>query len=130
MTGPELPDAAKRWLDEGAYVTFGTLDEGRPHLSVVWATYDGDDVLLSTVEQRRKFRNVVADPAVSLLWFPRENPLTYVEVRGTATTTRDGAVELVERLARTYVGRAYQELPGPVTRVTIRVRPASVFFRG
>jgi PPOX class probable F420-dependent enzyme len=134
MTGaerPRLPEAAKRWLDEGTYVTLGTVGPGgRPHLSVVWATHDGDDVLLSTVEQRRKFRNVVADPAVSVLWFPRENPLAYVEVRGTATTTRDGAVELVERLARTYVGRAYRELPGPVTRVTIRVRPTNIVFLG
>jgi PPOX class probable F420-dependent enzyme len=136
MTGrpaspPRLPDAAKRWLDEGTYVTVGTIGaDGRPHLSVVWATYDGDDVLFSTLTGRRKYRNIMADPNVSVLWFPRDDPLSYVEVRGTATASTDGAIELVERLARTYVGRPYREVPGDVVRVTVRVRPVNVVLRG
>lgn len=106
---PRLPDAAKRWLDEGTYVTVGTTDaDNRPHLSVMWATYDGDDILLSTVTARRKYRNLVANPEVSVLWFPKDAPLSYVEVRGTASTTTEGARELAERLARTYVGRPFR----------------------
>lgn len=124
---PRLPDAAKQWLDEGTYVTLGTIrPDGRPHLSVVWATYDGDDVLFSTLTERRKYRNLTANPDVSVLWFPKNDPLTYVEVPGTASTTTDGAIELIERLARTYVGRSYREVPGATVRVTVRVRPASV----
>ena len=126
---PRLPEAAKRWLDAGTYVTVGTIGaDGRPHLSVVWATYDVDDVLFSTLTARRKYRNLTADPNVSVLWFPKDDPLTYVEVRGTATTSTDGAIELIERLARTYVGRPYREVPGAVVRVTVRIRPASVVF--
>ena len=127
---PRLPDAAKRWLDEGTYVTVGTTDPaGRPHLSVMWATYDGDDVLLSTITGRRKYRNLTANPHVSVLWFPKDAPLSYVEVRRTAAVTTDGARELIERLARTYAGRPYQEVPGDVVRVTVRVTPAHVVFR-
>lgn len=125
-----LPEAAKRWLDEGTYVTLGTTGPGgRPHLSVLWATHDGDDVLLSTLAGRQKHRNLTANPAVSVLWFPKDAPLSYVEVRGTATTTADGAGELIERLARTYVGRPYREVPGDVVRVTVRVTPQHVVFR-
>jgi PPOX class probable F420-dependent enzyme len=132
MTGrpsgpPRLPDAARRWLDDGTYVTLGTVGpDGRPHLSVVWATYEGDDVLFSTLTGRRKHRNLTANPDVSALWFPRDDPLTYVEVRGPATATTDGAVELAERLARTYVGRPFREVPGDVVRVTVRIRPARI----
>ncbi len=125
-----LPDAAKRWLDEGTYVTVGTVDaDGRPHQSVMWATYDGDDVLLSTITARRKYRNLVANPEVSVLWFPKDAPLGYVEVRGTASPTTEGARELAERLARTYVGRPFREVPGDVVRVTVRVTPRRVFLR-
>lgn len=125
-----IPQVAKRWLDEGTYVTLGTTGpDGRPQLSVLWATYDGDDVLLSTLTGRQKHRNLTADPDVSVLWFPKDQPLSYVEVRGTASTTTDGAVELIERLARTYVGRPYQEVPGDVVRVTVRVTPHHVVFR-
>jgi PPOX class probable F420-dependent enzyme len=128
--GVTLPAEAKRWLDEGTYVTLGTTGpDGRPQLSVLWATHDGDDVLLSTLTGRQKHRNLVADPRVSVLWFPVANPLSYVEVRGTASTTTDGAVGLIERLARTYVGRPYQEVPGAVVRVTVRVTPTRVVFR-
>jgi PPOX class probable F420-dependent enzyme len=124
-----LPEQAKRWLDEGTYVTVGTVDaDGRPHLSVMWATYDGDDVLLSTITARRKHRNLVANPDVSVLWFPKDAPLSYVEVRGTASTTTDGALELAERLARTYVGRPFREVPGDVVRVTVRVTPRRVLL--
>ena len=128
MSGPPgLPERAKRWLDEGTYVTVGTVDaDGRPHLSVMWATHDGDDVLLSTLTGRRKYRNLVANPEVSVLWFPKDAPLSYVEVRGTASTTTDGARELAERLARTYVGRPFREVPGDVVRVTVRVAPRRV----
>ena len=125
-----LPDAAKRWLDEGTYVTLGTTGPGgRPQLSVLWATHDGDDVLLSTLAGRQKYRNLTANPAVSVLWFPKDAPLSYVEVRGTASTTTDGAGELIERLARTYVGRPYREVPGNVVRVTVRVTAQHVVFR-
>jgi PPOX class probable F420-dependent enzyme len=127
---PRLPERAKRWLDEGTYVTVGTVDPGgRPHLSVMWATYDGDDVLLSTLTGRRKYRNLAANPEVSVLWFPKDAPLSYVEVRGTVSFSTDGARDLIERLARTYVGRPYREVLGDVVRVTVRVTPERVFFR-
>ncbi len=93
----------------------------------MWATHDGDDLLLSTITARRKYRNIAADPHVSVLWSPKQ-PLNYAEVRGIATTT-DGAIELIERLAQTYVHRPYRELPGDVVRVTIRVRPETIVFR-
>jgi hypothetical protein len=43
-----------------------------------------------------------------------------------ATTTTDGAMELIERLARMYVGRPHREVPGAVVRVTIRVTPERI----
>jgi PPOX class probable F420-dependent enzyme len=126
---PRLPDEAKRWLDDGSYVTFATVEAGgRPHLTVMWATHDGDDVLLSTITARRKYGNVVANPRVSVLWFDQHAPLNYVEVRGTATATTDGAIELIEQLAQHYVNRPYRELPGDVLRVTIRVTPQRIVF--
>ena len=124
---PELPGIAKRWLDEATYVTVGTNGaDGVPQLSVLWASYDGNEVLLSTLKGRRKYQNLIADPKISVLWFPRENPLSYVEVRGTAFMTTDGAQELIESLAQRYVGRPYREVPGDVVRVTIRVRPEHI----
>jgi PPOX class probable F420-dependent enzyme len=123
----ELPAIAKQWLDDATYVSLGTTNaDGSPHLSVLWASYAGNDVLLSTLQGRRKYRNLIADPRVSVLWFPKDRPLSYVEVRGVATVSTEGAHDLIETLAQKYVGRSYREVPGDVVRVTVRVRPEHV----
>lgn len=125
-----LPDEARAWLDGGEFVTVATvLAGGQPHLSVLWADRDGDDILLSTLEGRVKHRNLLRDSQITVLCYPRANPYSYLEVRGTAAMTREGAPELIEKLSQRYVGKPFaSDGPGDV-RVVIRVRPDKVVFR-
>ena len=60
--------AATRALVDGTnYAVLATINaDGSPQSSVVWVGRDGDDVLMSTIEGRRKHRNMVRDPRVSL----------------------------------------------------------------
>jgi PPOX class probable F420-dependent enzyme len=100
-----LPDKARAILDAPEFATIATLlPDGRPHLSVVWIERDGDDVLVSTVKGRQKFRNIERDPRVTVLVYPRESPYEYVEIRGTATMTEEGGRELIDRLGFAYRG--------------------------
>src|SRR4249919_2097645 len=104
MSAP-IPVQAKAWLDAAEYATVATIEpDGRPQLSVVWVERDGDDVLVSTIEGRRKHANLVRDPRATLLVYPADEPDAYVEVRGTVTMTRQGGPELIDRLARQYDG--------------------------
>jgi PPOX class probable F420-dependent enzyme len=116
-------------IDAPEFVTMATLDpDGRPRLSVVWAKTDGSDVLISTTADRRKYHDVVRDPRVSLLAFPKEQPYVYVAIDGTATATMDGGPELVQELSRRYSGGPYT-FDGPDTvRVVIRVTPSTAVF--
>lgn len=101
----EIPDTARTWLDAAEFATIATLmPSGQPHLSVVWIERDGDDVLVSTVKGRRKHLNLEADPRVTVLVYPKENPYSYVEIRGTATMVDEGGRELIDRLALKYRG--------------------------
>ena len=129
----EIPEQARHLLDEPEFATLATVNpDGQPQLSVVWVARDGDDVLVSTVAGRQKHRNLVANPRVSLLVYPRENPYTYLEVRGTATMTEVGGRELIDRLNEQYTGTGrYTGDDGTDNvRVVVRITPQRVVLQG
>jgi PPOX class probable F420-dependent enzyme len=124
-----IPEQARAWFDAPEFATLATIEpDGRPQLSVVWVSRDGDDLLVSTVEGRRKHRNLARDPRCTVLVFPRDAPYTYVEVRGTATMTREGGRELIDEHARQYTGaERYTADDGTDNvRVVVRIRPDKV----
>ena len=125
----ELPEMARALFDSAEFATIATIEpDGQPHLSVVWVSRDGDDVLVSTVEGRRKHRNLERDPRCTILVFPREQPYTYVEVRGSARLSREGGRELIDEHARKYHGvDRYAGDDGTANvRVVVRITPEKV----
>jgi PPOX class probable F420-dependent enzyme len=126
-----LPQQAKDLLDAANIVTVATLNpDGSPQTSLLWAAYDGDDILLSTIEQRAKFRNLEHDPRMSVLIHDKTSTFTYVEVRGSVTMTREGGPELINSLARTYTGAAYTGDDGTDNiRVVVRLSPDHIVAR-
>src|SRR3954447_21321307 len=127
-----LPDDAKALLDDANFVVVATSNtDGSPQTSVLWATYDGDDLLLSTVQGRKKETNWLKDPRTSVLILDRDNPFRYVEVRGTVSMSTEGGPELIERLSQAYTGSTYTGDEGTDNvRVVVRVRPNHVVVWG
>ncbi len=126
-----LPEPAKAWLTAKEFVTLATVEpDGRPQLSVVWLTADCDDVLMSTLKGRRKHRNLERDPRATVLLYPKDNPYSYLEVRGSVTMIEDGARELIDELHEKYHGSRPYPYDGPDdVRVVIRLTPEHVVFR-
>ena len=123
-----LPDKAKRLLDDANFVVVATSNtDGSPQTSVLWATYEGEELLLSTIQGRKKETNWLKDPRVSVLILDREDPYRYVEVRGTVSMTTEGGPELIERLSQRYTGQSYTGDEGTDNvRVVVRVQPTHV----
>jgi PPOX class probable F420-dependent enzyme len=124
-----LPETAKAWFDSAEFATIATLEpDGGPQLSVVWVSRDGDDILVSTVAGRRKHRNLERDPRCTVLLYPKDAPYSYVEVRGTASMTDEGGVELIDEHARKYTGvERYTGDDGTDNvRVVVRITPDKV----
>ena len=122
----QLPELAKSWIDNAEFAVIATvLPNGRPQQSVVWVDRDGDDILVSTVKGRRKHLNMERDPHVSVLIYPKDNPYSYVEVRGTVSMTEEGGRELIDRLCNKYTGEArYVADDGTDNvRVVVRITP-------
>lgn len=127
-----IPPAALPMLDAPEFATLATMNpNGYPHLSVVWVARDGDDLLISTIKGRRKCLNMERDPRVTVLVYPKDNPYSYVEVRGTATLTEVGGRELIDLLNQQYTGtdRFVADDGTDNVRVVCRITPDKVVTR-
>ncbi len=128
-----LTDDQKALFDAKHFATIATINpDGQPQLSVVWCKTDGNDILVSTVEGRRKHLNLERDNRVSILVQLAENPYTYVEVRGTAEMTRKGGRELIDQLAYEYMGadRYPADDNTDNIRIIVRITPERIIARG
>ncbi|GAA1884917.1 PPOX class F420-dependent oxidoreductase [Lapillicoccus jejuensis] len=126
-----LPEPARAVLDAPEQITVATIEpDGRPQLSPVWAKRDGDDILFSTVRGRRKTDNLERDPRVSVVVWPKDDPYSYLEVRGTATVTDDPGGSLIQELSRKYTGGPYTADAPDTPRVVVRITPDKVHWRG
>jgi PPOX class probable F420-dependent enzyme len=108
--GMILPESAQDLLRTGALghlVTVGR--DGSPHVTCVLVAVDGDDLLTGHLDpSQRKLENVRRDPRVALSFEGREirppGLREYVLVHGRARIEEGGAPELLQELARVYLG--------------------------
>lgn len=124
-----LPESAKAILESSAVAHVVTLNrDGSPHVTIAWVGLDGEDVVLATLFDQRKLRNLRRDPRVALsLQTGRTNAmglLEYLVVHGTASVVPGGAPELLQELAYTYIGPGvkFPPMPDPPPGFTTRVR--------
>ena len=126
----KLSNALLELLGSAAVATVVTLDpDGSPHVSAAWVGLEDGEIVIGTLDDQRKLRNLRRDPPIALSiqsdhindWGLRE----YVVINGTARITEGGAAELLQRLARTYIGPevVFPAMPDPppgfVTHVQI-----------
>ena len=102
------------------------LPDGSPHVTPTWVDFDGENVLVNTVVDNRKDRNVQQDPRVALAIADPAHPYRYVAVRGEVVERREaGAADHIDALAERYLGEP--RYPGPPgDRVVHVIRPDHV----
>jgi PPOX class probable F420-dependent enzyme len=103
---------------------------GEPQTSMVWAHADVEHILIGTNKGRQKYRNVVADPRVSVLILDPEDARRYVEIRGRVTDIETGEQAL--ELVRTTFGK-WTGAPAPLDvegdRVLLKIKPERVRWK-
>ena len=127
----ELPEAAKKLLDEPQLANFVTLmKDGSPQVTPVWVTHDGKNVIVNTAEGRQKPRNLRRDPRVAVSVVDKDNPFRYVLVRGRVAEIIGGeeAWKSIEALSQKYNGRPYPRREGE-ERLMIKIEPEHVTVR-
>jgi PPOX class probable F420-dependent enzyme len=127
-----IPDGYIDLLERPLFGHLGTTrPDGQPQVNPMWFSYDGEFLYFTNTTTRRKFRNVQAEPRVSLSVNDPAQPYRYLEVRGTVERFEpdpDGTFFL--QLAARYG----MELDGPpgdaADRVVYVVRPTGASYQG
>ena len=126
--GTVLTDDLRDWLvAELRYPVLAVNSaDGPPSQSVMWFELDPDrpdSILMNTMVRRLKYRQLQADPRVSLLF---EAGLKWVSMRGTVEldATFQPALDHIQHLARRYQGDP--ERYAGQERVIIRMRVEKV----
>jgi PPOX class probable F420-dependent enzyme len=126
----KLSPEARAVVESDALAHLVTLGaDGRAHMTCAWVGLEDEEIVLGTLSDQKKLRNMRRDARVSLsIATDRINEwgLTeYLVVNGTARVTEGGAPELLQRLAHTYLGPdvTFPAMPNPpdgfVTRIAV-----------
>jgi PPOX class probable F420-dependent enzyme len=105
MTSLQDPDV-RELFEKPNYAVLSTYNADESiHSTVVWADTEDGKVAVNSAVGRKWPTNLQRDPRVNVLVRESDNPYYYVEVRGTAEPTTDGADEHIDRLAKKYMGQ-------------------------
>jgi PPOX class probable F420-dependent enzyme len=124
-----LSDEAKAIIRSGALGHLVTTNpDGTPQVTCVWVGIDGDDLLTAHLNpHQRKVENVRRNPHVALSFEGSEiqppGLKQYIVVHGSATVEDGGAAELLQELARVYLGPdvKFPAMDNPPPGVCLRI---------
>lgn len=122
-----FPDSHREFLDfpVAALTTIG--DDGFPQTTLVWFLHDEGELRISLNKSRLKTRNLRKRPQMSLLIMDWNDPMKYLEVRGTARIEDDPDRSFAQRVGAKYDAdlTAY-DAPGD-ERVVVTIEPANIY---
>jgi PPOX class probable F420-dependent enzyme len=104
-----IPRSVREVIASGRLGHLVTLNQdGGPQVTCVWVGLEGDELVTAHLGAYLKVRNVARDPRVAISFeAPGANAVGmqhYLVVQGRARIVEGGAPELLQRLARVYVG--------------------------
>ncbi len=80
--------------------------DGSPHVSPVWITLDGDDIIFMTSRTSLKGKAILRDGRVSICLDDERPPFAFLTIAGTATTSEnlDELLEWGTKIGGRYMG--------------------------
>jgi PPOX class probable F420-dependent enzyme len=100
-----LPQSHVDLLDRSLPTVLSTdMPDGRIQSTVVWCSRDGDDVLLNTMREFQKARNLRERPRATVLVMDQDGDERWIEVRGRVELEERGALEHLDELSMLYTG--------------------------
>ena len=100
----DIPAHLEYLLERPFFGALGTVrPDGAPQVNPMWFERVGDELHFTHTNQRAKFRNLQLNPAMSFMVFDPDDPMTYIEVRGSLVeATPDPTGAFYVRLQQRY----------------------------
>lgn len=93
-------------------------------VSIVW---DGEFVRFSTLKDRVKYKNLLADSRIAICLSHPENELHYIEIRGRAEMAEDVDRSFVNSIAKKYMAMdVFPYDPPNAERITVTIHPEQI----
>ena len=100
----QIEGPAQQLLEQRNHAVVSTLNEdGSIHSTVVWANIEDGAVAINSAVGRKWPSNLERDPRINVTVYDESNPYEYVEIRGRAQGTLEGADEHIDALAKKYM---------------------------
>lgn len=118
-----IPDALRDLLENPNYGALGTVrPDGSVQVNPMWFEFDGEHLLFTHTTTRQKYRNLQANPSMSLMVFDPDQPYRYIEVRGRLVgEVADPEGAFYVRLGQRYGNPAQQAPPDLAQRVILKM---------
>lgn len=102
LDDPQVQDL----LQKPNYATISTVSrDGSIHSTIIWISAENGTVAVNSAVGRRWPTNLERDPRATVVVQETGNPYHFVEIRGTASGTTEGADEHINALAKKYIGK-------------------------
>ncbi len=86
----DIPAHLRYLLERPFFGSLGTVrPDGAPQVNPMWFERIGDQLHFTHTNKRAKFRNLQLNPAMSFMVFDPDDPMLYLEVRGTLVEAVD-----------------------------------------
>ena len=129
-----LPSSHRDLLDRPLVAVLTTLmPGGQPQTQPVWFSFEDGAVLVNTMRERQKGRNLERDRRATILIIDPANSNRWIEIRGDVEIETRGALEHLDRLARrcttwpAFYGYVHpKEQQQTESRIVARIRPRHV----
>jgi PPOX class probable F420-dependent enzyme len=127
--GGRIPESLLDLFQKRALGHLVTLfPDGRPQVTPVWVDYDGTYIIVNTIEQRQKAKNMCERPQVALDIVDPDDDYRWLSIRGhVVEITTSNAEEHLSQLSARYLGTPHflYRVPAEV-RVIFKISTDSV----
>src|SRR4051794_13373396 len=128
-----LPPDARVLIESDRIAHMATISpDGWPQVTCVWVGLDGDEIVSGHLPRNQKVKNVEREPRVAIsiegTGLSDAGLREYLVIRGTARIQEGGAAELLQRLARAYLGPGvkFPPMEDPPPGYVIRTTPERI----
>jgi PPOX class probable F420-dependent enzyme len=103
-----IPQSVRDLLATGPLGHLVTINpDGSPHVTLVWAGFQGDDLVFATFPDQHKLDCIRRDPRVAVSFQAHENTgpglHPYAVIQGRASIEEGGALEWMDHLSQFYI---------------------------